>query len=823
MANVGGDFSDDFLLTARIARVADRWAKFAIWIRKAAITVTPGAGQMIINMNGRDYVLRGAEADQFRKEYVAIPRPEAKVNALVEKYMNALQPLKKQTVPVAPGVVEKEKQQQRGRELVDAENYWAGKGAPTPQEEKRYVSSKKEVAGYIEHKEENKGQAPDVEPLTAAVTGDPQMITVLENAGWTPQGGGFINFNRPGEKMLVGQHEWRHVREDGGMLGKGFSKGALVKWLDMLGKGAMQVSAAEKIAQYLDDFLKGPGHKTGDAYNTRATAWTGEMNDHDGVEDTDLSKMGAVAEMVEVGDEVRVNRGHGSFLRGTVQKVLEDGIVVRNQKFPFSAVQTEEEVEESKTRGKHQWEEEGRQRQQVEQEEMDKFRQELVKKFTQSEATGTYDQLANYLMSAGYTLKLDVSDDQLEEFSDKYHELTGEELNATSRPKSEAHAKKGGWTVVFKDTPEVRQYLPWPVDFERTGLLPRSGEGNERAVTNGKNIKVMYNRPVWELIKRGLRYTPKDDIQEVRTSSMSTKQGCDSTSRVDEEVMLPDSKAVPEGSEGQRQLPPAATALPEKEKEAGFNFFFPGQVTEQFYPEIMHELVDYPNADNSPMIEDIDITASLDAALNTSIISAVHQAGYDSNFVSTSPVGGIGIGRDGKPEVLDGAPLRKENDIRGWMFEDEFHQQYEGVPGAALAVVSKKVAATDELRQFELFLKKVCGEIAATFVALFKVTGHPPFNQVPGIGEVQLAQLEQSSTSLSSLVVNTGSRVRYLLDQLNSGDVREAVTKARAQAAVWLDDPSGGFVYEVFVRAESIDTDSMVLKYKFIIGSKESE
>jgi len=154
MANVGGSFSDDFLLTARIAAVKDRWAKFAIWIRKAAITVTPGVGQMIINMNGRDYVLRGADADKFRKEYVAIPRPEIKVNALVEKYMNALQPLKKQTVPMAPGVQEKEKQEQRGKELVDAENYWAGKGAPTPQEEKRYVSS------LVEHKEENRGQAP---------------------------------------------------------------------------------------------------------------------------------------------------------------------------------------------------------------------------------------------------------------------------------------------------------------------------------------------------------------------------------------------------------------------------------------------------------------------------------------------------------------------------------------------------------------------------------------------------------------------------------------------------------------------------------------
>lgn len=155
----------------------------------------------------------------------------------------------------------------------------------------------------------------------------------------------------------------------------------------------------------------------------------------------------------------------------------------------------------------------------AEQDAASQEQQERIKRLTQSEATGTYDQLAGYLGSAGYKLKLDVSDEQLETFANKYQELTGEELNATSRPKSPEHANKGGWTVEFADTPEVRQYLPWPIDVEKSGLAPRSGEGNERAVTNGKTIKVRYNRPVWELIARGLRYSPKDEAQEVRVSS----------------------------------------------------------------------------------------------------------------------------------------------------------------------------------------------------------------------------------------------------------------------------------------------------------------
>lgn len=100
-------------------------------------------------------------------------------------------------------------------------------------------------------------------------------------------------------------------------------------------------------------------------------------------------------------------------------------------------------------------------------------------------------------------------------------------------------------------------------------------------------------------------------------------------------------------------------------KTAVFNWFFPGQAIKEFYPELQHETVDWPNYNNSPMIED--------AVPNNS-----------EKWVSTDP-GAIGIGRDGKPQVLDGAPLRLEDDIRGYMFGDEFYQQYGAVPGAALA------------------------------------------------------------------------------------------------------------------------------------------
>jgi hypothetical protein len=275
------------------------------------------------------------------------------------------------------------------------------------------------------------------------------------------------------------------------------------------------------------------------------------------------------------------------------------------------------------------------------------------------------------------------------------------------------------------------------------------------------------------------------------------------------------------------------------EKEAGFNFFFPGQVLREFYPEIQHEIVDYPNATNAPMLtpeivgDAEELMSALDEALEPGTLSKVENenlmpiaAGFYSTAapaggsVSTSP-GAVGIGRDAQPQVLDGAPLRKENDIRGPMFLEEFYDQYAGVPGEALMVASVKTASADEAKQFSFFLKKVSGEIAATMIAAFKVTTRPLLDKVPGMGEVQLADVEKPEGLAAFATVNTASRVKYLMDKLTDSEIQDAINDAWAQAAVWHDGPNGGFVYEVFVRMESIDTDSMIAKYKFVAGTRE--
>ncbi len=170
----------------------------------------------------------------------------------------------------------------------------------------------------------------------------------------------------------------------------------------------------------------------------------------------------------------------------------------------------------------------------------------------------------------------------------------------------------------------------------------------------------------------------------------------------------------------------------EEAKEAGFNFWVPGQVLQQFQPELLHEIVDYPNADNSPMIQDVDLEPSKVSAVEKeagghsylpglggerSPKPPYKEAATPGGSAPTKP-SGVGMGLDGKPTVLEGAPLRKEWDIRGPMFSDEFYANYPGVPGKYLASSKnwKKMAAATEDQKTMLadFLKKVMGEVAGS-------------------------------------------------------------------------------------------------------------
>ena len=532
-----------------------------------------------------------------------------------------------------------------------------------------------------------------------------------------------------------------------------------------------------------------------------------EFSDIGGAPKIDVTNAKTAEPEITEGEEVRGKLPSGAVITGEVEKIEGDQVTIYNGKIrktvpmkDVTSVQSHEQVIEKNRR------DDKTRREEEAQAEKGKKRDERIENSVSMKANGTPEQMASELQRRGYRLTLKYKAPEfLEQAEKEYADWTGGESISEDAAKEYATMYGREWTLVYKDP---QRDMPVFFDIEPMGTHENKKSPTPIGLSRRDVVVVNYPEIIGPLVQAGLRMNSAENIQEVRAASASKKACGDCNCQVDEEVVLPAAKEVPEGSTGERQLPPAATKEVETDKEAGFNFFFPGQVTKEFYPEIQHEMVDYPNDNNSPVIEDIDI----DNAIDTTKLS----------YVSTSPAGAMGIGRDGKPQILEGAPLRKENDIRGEAFLDEFHQQYEGVP-AALLTVASKVAAKDEKAQFELFLKKVMAEIAAAFVAAYKVTGRTILNMVPGIGEVQLAQVEQPSSLSSFNIVNTGSRVKYLLDKLNDGDIREAVNKARAQAAVWIDDPNGGFVYEVFARAESIDTDTMIMKYTFIIGTKESE
>jgi hypothetical protein len=63
--------------------------------------------------------------------------------------------------------------------------------------------------------------------------------------------------------------------------------------------------------------------------------------------------------------------------------------------------------------------------------------------------------------------------------------------------------------------------------------------------------------------------------------------------------------------------------------------------------------------------------------------------------------------------------------------------------------------------------------------------------------------------------------VKRLVERLSDSEIQECINDAWAQAAVWCSTPDGGFVYEAFARAETLDSDTLILKYKFVTGTRE--
>ena len=235
--------------------------------------------------------------------------------------------------------------------------------------------------------------------------------------------------------------------------------------------------------------------------------------------------------------------------------------------------------------------------------------------------------------------------------------------------------------------------------------------------------------------------------------------------------------------------------------------------------------MDYPNATNAPM--DADIAGNtLDAPSfhgneteGPGFLTAALESTFDNltkvSYVSTSPAGAAGLGLDFKPQIPEGqqqtapdeirrnnemedfpkadspgmSPLLKENEIKGEGFTQEFGSQYGEGPDAltVLAGLMKTAGTLQDKEKFSTFLKHVMAELAAAFISAYKLTSRPPLDKIPGIGEVQLDQMEQQQLQGGSTTLNiTGSRVKALVEKLTDSDIQSCINDGWAQAAVWV-------------------------------------
>jgi hypothetical protein len=775
-------------------------------IRTAAISVLQGRDasgfQMVILMDGREYVLRGQDAEDFRREYAGISRPENKVNALVEKYLWKLQPYKPKTTPQAPSrTVPERTQVMSSKTAADTMRCpWCGAEArkethdgtykctkcPWQEQQRKAASSKKadEDGGY---------------------------------EGWT-------NWSTWHVALLIDNTESVYNTKRN-LAANALKKGIGIKQL------AGQFSRlfrkqAEETAQFHED----------NAQNARDDRGEFERKELEGYQ----------PQTKEEGFKHRVdNLFYGI---GDVQNSWEQPMGEVNwEEIAESAVESEKE--ELKAAGKPIPEPKSKDKLDLTEED-----QKLMQEMGIKGALSVPDR--HQLRIAIDTLK--APDAMVGVMGGMNKEQALQVLARHGLRWDDADYMAGGKGV--KKAAEYKEAMGDVMHGMQQGgkILSILEQGPK---TTGE-----VNRLLGGEEHSNLAYP---FLKELQDRGMVKQKQMRWYIVAKDKTMADDTK--PKG---------VVKSQTELEKEAGFNFFFPGQVLKEFYPEIQHEIVDYPNATNTPqgvqapeMVGEPDqqnLDTMIDNAMdNIGIVEAIQLPGdvgeveevhTSADYSSTSPAGAMGIGRDGKPEVLEGAPLRKENDIRGLMFTDEFYGNYDSVPGSSLQVASKsaagsnsgnddirgagdlwreqfygqyeggpsaesilqkKAAAGTEVEQFGMFLKKVCGEIAATMTSAFKVTSRPLLDKVPGVGEVQLAQIEQPQGMSSYNIVNTGSRVKYLLDKLSDSQVQDCINDSWSQAAVWNDSPKGGYVYEVFVRAESIDTDSMIMRYKFVCGTRE--
>jgi hypothetical protein len=253
-------------------------------------------------------------------------------------------------------------------------------------------------------------------------------------------------------------------------------------------------------------------------------------------------------------------------------------------------------------------------------------------------------------------------------------------------------------------------------------------------------------------------------------------------------------------------------------------YMHPGEALEQFYPEILKDTSDYPIG--YPERNSTPPPLPLELQNEPGGESQVTDKDYSDGGMKHS------LGEPGLVPSQDSnsVPLKpNERSIRGPFFSDQFYRIHTDIEPALLTMKSslenKTAASPSKAAIIAEFLRKLSGEIASSLLAAFVVTDRPLFTNSPSYSVINLSN-ESTICPMNPLLTSGGmspyvAQFKSLLSSINSGELTEAINNAWAQGGVWHDGPDGRFLYEIFVRIEKVDIETLDITYKYITGTKE--
>jgi hypothetical protein len=260
------------------------------------------------------------------------------------------------------------------------------------------------------------------------------------------------------------------------------------------------------------------------------------------------------------------------------------------------------------------------------------------------------------------------------------------------------------------------------------------------------------------------------------------------------------------------------------QSKVALTYMHPGQILEQFYPEILKDTSDYPIG--NPARNSSPPPLPLELQGEPGGESQVTDKDYSDGGMKHS------LGEPGLVPSQDSTsvPLKpNERSIRGPFFSDQFYRIHTDIDPALLTMKSslekKTAAAPENAAVIAEFLRRLSGEIASSLLAAFVVTNRPLFTSTPAYSVINIANAD-TFIPMNPILTSGGmspyvAQFKALLGSVNSGELTNAINNAWAQSAVRHDGPDGKYLYEVYVRIEKVDLDTLDITYKYITGTKE--